>query len=108
MRLFSPYLRVNSYRVNSYAALLVQYGFSSMTLAFVIADGQNNPSWGGSFPANNPSGNDLVAMQLNAMRANGGDAIVSFGGAVGPELAEVIMDDTTLLNTYQSVLGAYK
>jgi len=41
------------------------------------------------------------------VRKNGGDVIISFGGANGSELAQVITDTTKLVAAYQSVIDMY-
>ena len=46
------------------------------TIAFIIADKQNNPAWDGRIPMEK----NLYADQINAIRSRGGDVIVSFGG----------------------------
>src|SRR5262249_17982901 len=45
--------------------------------------------------------------KIAALRAIGGDVMVSFGGAAGKELAEVITSVSSLTAAYQSVVTAY-
>ena len=62
------------------------------TLAFIVADTNNKPSWGGYTEYEVNGGNfDLqLRKQITDLRAAGGDVMVSFGGAANQELAEKI------------------
>lgn len=83
---------------------LVQMSLSSgiryFTLAFVVADTKGAPSWGGVVPLS-----QLAVDQIAAIRARGGDVIVSLGGANGQELAQVITDPSALATAYASVVS---
>jgi hypothetical protein len=48
-----------------------------------------------------------VRSQVAAVRALGGDVMVSFGGASGQELAQTITDVNALANAYLKVINAY-
>jgi hypothetical protein len=74
------------------------------TIAFVIAGRQGDPEWDGRFPMEQ----NLYAGQINAIRARGGDVIVSFGGASGNEIAIVEKDPAALEAEYQSIIDRYK
>jgi chitinase len=79
------------------------------TLAFITADSANKPAWGG-FSAYDVGTTDFDAQMktnISALRAIGGDVMVSFGGAANQELAEVITDVNSLAAAYQSVITAY-
>eukprot|EP00474_Spongospora_subterranea_P005876 CRZ06334.1 hypothetical protein [Spongospora subterranea] len=105
--MFSPYLRVNSGRVPDYSAVVRQFDLKWISFAFVVSDSQGRPRWGGSDFADNANSNDLARRQLQGMRSAGADAIVSFGGATGPELAEILSSEASLLAAYQRVISAY-
>lgn len=45
--------------------------------------------------------------QIRALRAQGGDVIISFGGCNGEELASVITDVDELVAAYQLVVDTY-
>jgi hypothetical protein len=84
-------------------------GLRYFTLAFVVADANKLPAWGG-YTANEVNGgafDSAVRSQIAGLRALGGDVSVSFGGAANQELAEVITDGAALKNAYQSVIDAY-
>jgi len=74
------------------------------TIAFVIADRQNNPAWDGRWPTEQ----NLYAGQINAIRSRGGDVIVSFGGEAGTELAIAETNAAALEAKYQSIIDRYK
>ncbi|OUM58568.1 glycoside hydrolase family 18 protein, partial [Piromyces sp. E2] len=46
--------------------------------------------------------------EIETIRKNGGDIIISFGGSGGRELATVIEDEDELYNAYKSVIDYYK
>ena len=88
-------------------------GLKHYTLAFIIARqegrGQDakylkEPSWDGRIPIEQ----DLYKDQIDAIRKRGGDVIMSFGGAGGKELANVIDDPVQLEAAYQKVIDRYK
>jgi chitinase len=84
-------------------------GVTHFSLAFIVADARNRPSWGG-FEANAVNGSEFdlgIREQLAQVRALGGDVTVSFGGANGRELAEAITDVNALKDAYRAVVDAY-
>ena len=81
-------------------------GICYYTMAFIVDDpGQTgpNPCWGGY------SSYDMTWYQskIAALRANGGDIIISCGGANGIELAYVATSPVQLKNAYQLVVDSY-
>ena len=77
-------------------------GVRWFTLAFILSDGGCNPAWDGSRPLN---GSDLT--QINAIRAAGGDIVISVGGWSGNKLGEKCADAASLAGAYQKVIAAY-
>jgi hypothetical protein len=78
-------------------------GIKYFTLAFLLSDGGCNPKWDGSRPL---IGGDDQA-KINAIRAAGGDVIVSFGGWSGRKLGEACSTVAALAGAYQKVIDAY-
>jgi chitinase len=78
-------------------------GIKWFTLAFILSDGTCNPAWDGSRPLT--GGNDQT--QINRIRANGGDAMVSIGGWSGEKLGEHCSSASALAGAYQKVINAY-
>ncbi len=78
-------------------------GIRWFTLAFILSDGTCNPAWDGSRPLT--GGNDQT--QINRIRANGGDVMVSVGGWSGNKLGEFCSSASALAGAYQKVINAY-
>jgi chitinase len=78
-------------------------GIKWFTLAFILSDGTCNPAWDGSRPLT--GGNDQT--QINRIRANGGDVMVSIGGWDGNKLGEHCSSASALAGAYQKVINAY-
>ncbi|MGW7425028.1 alpha-galactosidase [Streptomyces sp. NPDC054813] len=79
-------------------------GVKWFTLAFVLSDGTCNPKWDGSRPL---TGGDDQA-KINAIRAAGGDVVVSVGGWSGNKLGERCSSASALAGAYQKVINAYR
>ncbi len=89
----------------SVSGLATSTGNKFYTLAFVISNSTSNsaPFWDGTMPM---SDNKYVS-DIAALRAQGGDVIISFGGSGGSELAQVYTSATALQATYQQVITKY-
>ncbi|MEZ0072680.1 hypothetical protein [Planotetraspora sp. GP83] len=61
------------------------------------------PKWGGVME----QGRNPVANRLGRLRAQGGDAGLSFGGPTGPELSSTCTSQTRLMSSYRRVIGAF-
>ncbi|MGW1623359.1 alpha-galactosidase [Streptomyces sp. NPDC002172] len=79
-------------------------GVKWFTLAFVLSDGTCNPKWDGSRAL---TGGDDQS-KINAIRAAGGDVIVSVGGWSGNKLGEKCSSASALAGAYQKVVNAYR
>jgi chitinase len=76
---------------------------SVYNLAFVIADGGDcTPSWNGT----SAIGDSSVASRISALKEEGAEVRVSFGGASGKELAETCSSAAKLAAAYGSALDA--
>ncbi|WP_432119086.1 chitinase [Streptomyces sp. bgisy032] len=76
---------------------------AAYNLAFVIADGDEcRPSWNGTHAVDDPA----VTSRTAALRKNGGQVRVSFGGASGKELAADCDSVTELAAAYGEALDA--
>jgi len=78
-------------------------GVKWFTMAFMLNNGNCNPLWDGGRALT--GGQDQAA--INTIRANGGDVIVSFGGASGPWLEHYCTSATALAAAYQKVISTY-
>ena len=91
----------------SISAIVAGSGEKEFNLAFVLDSGGCKPAWDGS--ASQPVSSDTaVAAQINAIRAAGGDAAVSFGGYNGTELGTTCGSATALAAAYQQVITKYQ
>ncbi len=79
-------------------------GTKYYTLGFVVSQGTCLASWGGSEPVTS----GYYSSQIQGIRSAGGDVIVSFGGANGPDLADSCSTLSSLEAQYQSVVSEYK
>ncbi|AGL21592.1 ricin-type beta-trefoil lectin domain protein [Actinoplanes sp. N902-109] len=78
-------------------------GVTWYTMAFMLNSGTCDPKWDGSRALT--GGQDQTA--INTIRANGGDVVVSFGGASGPWLEHYCTSASALAAAYQKVIDAY-
>ena len=102
-RYFAPYVDILLWPTFSVTAAQTRTGQKWYTLAFIVADTNRKPSWGGVVPLSD----NFYASEIASLRSQGGDVIVSFGGASGQELATVITSVTDLVAAYQSVITQY-
>ncbi len=102
-RIFAPYMYVGTGDNFKLTACDDACGQKFYTLAFIIADKSNNPAWDGHISL----GENFYAEQITAIRARGGDVIMSFGGAGGKEVALVETNAEALVAKYQAVIDRY-
>jgi hypothetical protein len=79
-------------------------GVKWFTLAFVIDAGSCEPKWDAKRPLDDAG--DLALVE--SIRAQGGDVMVSFGGAEGPTLELHCPSSAALAAAYAKVIAAYK
>src|SRR5271156_224705 len=103
-RVFAPYMYLGSGDNFKLTACDDATGQKFYTLAFIIANHDKNPAWDGRTEMLK----NLYGDEIAAIRARGGDVIVSFGGAGGTELALAEPDVSKLTTKYQSVIDQYK
>jgi hypothetical protein len=85
------------------ADVMAASGVQDITLAFVLSHGRCNPEWDGWRPL--LGGPDQAAIE--AIRAAGGDVVVSFGGWSGRKLGSACRSASALAAAYQKVIDAY-
>lgn len=106
---FAPYIDMSLYTSQNLAAIQAASGVKTLTLAFVLDSGNGQVGWGGTGSIANdtlPNGSSIAA-QIQALRANGADVIISFGGANGTEPALAAKSAAQLQAAYQSVIDKY-
>ena len=84
-------------------------GVKLLFAAFVISrDGACMPSWGGKAAGELTGGRaQAIGADIKALRAAGGDAIVSLGGSDGIELAVACRSAEELADAYKQVVDMY-
>jgi hypothetical protein len=104
VRTFAPYVDITAWPTPSINDTYAKTGQKYYTLAFIVSDSSTNPSWGGVYSMSD----NFYLTEVNNIRSNGGDVIVSFGGAAGQELALTNTNVTSLQAKYQAVIDKYK
>lgn len=85
------------------ASVLSASGIEDLTLAFVLSHGKCDAAWDGRRALR--GGADQAAIE--AVRAAGGDVVVSFGGWSGNKLGSSCKTASALAGAYQKVIDAY-
>lgn len=117
-RVFAPYVDMGLWPVadlaprarDAEAAGAVRMG--RYVMAFLTAGGTKTQRacWAGqdAYEAGNPGpGMPDHGARISALRAQGGDVMVSFGGAVGTPIDVTITDTDALVAEYERVIAAY-
>lgn len=99
---FAPY--VDTAQRQDLGAVAEAAGTKYLTAAFVLSSGGCSPVWNGSA---DPAFAAKLKAGLAELRGAGGDAIASFGGANGTELAQACPDVASLAAAYRSVIDEY-
>jgi hypothetical protein len=115
-QVFAPYIDM-SLTDSEFLATKIQpqSGASSFTLAFVVAgvDGTGKPTCDANWSGIGPIAQDTLAngttiqQVVAAVRQNGGNVIISFGGQIGEEVALGCATVTALQAVYQQVVTRY-
>ncbi|MFD5035638.1 cellulose binding domain-containing protein [Streptomyces sp. NPDC058377] len=101
---FAPYVDTSLYPAYDLLDTASKTGVKEFNLAFITSGGSCAPLWGGVTGL----GDDQVAAQIGALRAEGGDVRVSFGGAAGAELALHCSSADELAAAYGKVVDTYE
>ena len=106
---YAPYVDMTLYPTYNLVTAATTGNIKYFSLAFIVADSNNQPSWGGytQYEVNGGSFDLQLRQQITNLRGAGGDVMVSFGGASNQELAERITSVTQLTAAYQTVVDAY-
>lgn len=99
----APYVDACAWPTPSLAGFTSDSGLKYYTLAFIVADPENKPAWGGTIELDT----QYMLDQIRNVRASGGDVSISFGGANGTELALAIENVDDLVDAYSQVIDLY-
>src|SRR5215216_3791157 len=99
---FAPYVDM-TLSSDSLAGMMRDSGATRFSLGFIVSGSPCKASWGGYYGIGDPAMNRRIAN----LKAAGGKAIVSFGGAAGQELADTCTTVGSLTDQYQAVIDRY-
>ncbi|MEV6932734.1 RICIN domain-containing protein, partial [Dactylosporangium sp. NPDC051485] len=99
----APYLYEGWGNPPNPATVMSATGVRWFTMAFMLNNGNCNPLWDGGRALTG----GVDQSTINTIRANGGDVVISFGGASGPWLEHYCTSATALAAAYQKVISAY-
>ncbi len=101
---FAPYADVTLWPPVDFTDTKAASGVSNFTMAFIVnGSGTCKASWGGVMPLSD----NFMVSEVAQLRSQGGDVIVSFGGASGVELAQSCTTVASLVGQYQAVIDMY-
>lgn len=111
---FAPYVSMSNWPTPNLVQLSGASGATKMIVGFIQADANGKPSWGG-YTLLEPDATNSQAVAINKsiadFQAAGGDAMLSFGGAVGTSLWESYsargLSAQTLADTYAALADKY-
>ena len=111
---YSPYVDMANWPVPNLTEIAQARGVSLFNLGFIQSTSDGKAGWGG-YSVLAPGGTDSQAQSIDAsiaaLKAAGGDVMVSFGGAAGISLAEYAASHgktaQQLADVYAGVVDAY-
>lgn len=117
---FAPYIDVSKNNLESLSEVHAFTNQKYYTLSFILAGNDGKASWlrfdsnnvdqlSGGAPLDSEFASVAVMNEINSVRASGGEIIISFGGAVGTELASYSGYTTAaqIQAAYQEVIDKY-
>jgi len=103
-KIVAPYVDVLNYPIIDLVSISNKTKHYFYNLAFIVANTENKASWGGLIGIEEYYFLDKIFQ----IRNKGGDVCISFGGANGQELSQVITDVDILYKEYQKVIDMYQ
>jgi chitodextrinase len=101
--LFAPYTDMLLYPTPSLSGMSAQSAAKYFSPGFIVAGSGCQATWGKHYTMSDR----FLADDIASLRSQGGDVIVSFGGAANTELALACSTVSALQAQYQSVIDAY-
>lgn len=106
---FAPYIDMTAFPTQSLIQDSQNGGIKYYSLAFITDDGNCLAAWGGVVPLSQLSTFlPNLDSDIQSVRSQGGDVIVSFGGEAGTELASSCSSVSALQAQYQSIIDHYQ
>jgi len=107
---FAPYVDMTAWPTQSLPQDTQNGGIKDYSLAFITNDESATceAAWGGAVPLSQLSVYlPNLDSDIQTVRSQGGDVIVSFGGEAGTELADSCTSESALQAQYQSIIDHY-
>lgn len=108
---FAPYVDMTASPTQSLPKDTTNGGIKFYSLAFITNDESASceAAWGSAVPLNQLSTFlPNLDSDIQTLRSEGGDVIVSFGGEAGSELAQTCGSESALQAQYQSIIDHYQ
>jgi hypothetical protein len=102
-KMAAPYLYEGWGDPPSVSTVMSATGIKQFTMAFMLSGGGCTPMWDSTRPLTG----GVDQSTINAIRANGGDVEISFGGWSGNKLGPNCSSASALAGAYQQVINAY-
>jgi hypothetical protein len=99
---FAPYVDMTLSN-DSLAEMMRASGVRHFSLAFIVSGAPCEASWGGFYGIGDPA----IKERITDLQAAGGDAIVSFGGAINQDLSRTCTSVDALADQYRAVIDEY-
>jgi hypothetical protein len=99
---FAPYVDMTLSN-DSLAEMTRASGVRHLSLGFIVSGSPCEASWGGFYGIADPA----IKGRIDDLQAAGGDAIVSFGGAINQDLSRTCTSVDALAAQYQAVIDEY-
>ncbi len=103
----APYVMPLANNPPSLTSVMSASGARAFTLAFIVANGGCTPAWESDAGLDNVSSDTQMAPIINAIRAAGGDVVVSFGGYGGTKLGEACGTPQATAAAEQAIINKY-
>lgn len=103
----APYVMPLANNPPSLTSVMSASGARAFTLAFIVADGGCTPAWETDAGLDDVSSDTQMAPIINAVRAAGGDVVVSFGGYNGTKLGQTCGTPQATASAEQMIINKY-
>lgn len=103
----APYVMPLANNPPSLTSVMTASGAKAFTLAFIVANGGCTPAWESDAGLDNVSSDTQVAPIIDAIRAAGGDVVVSFGGYGGTKLGQTCGTPQATAAAEQTIIDKY-
>ena len=108
-KIFAPYIDMGMGQDADLVGISKASGIKNFTLAFVQSSGNNTVGWSGvgTLTSDMLQNGQTIQQEIRALRAIGGDVILSFGGSSGVDPAAAASSVAALQAQYQGAIDRY-